>query len=510
MLPRRRRVGPSVEAVAPQMMGASVQGGNGGAAVFPRWSFSSRGVGYGYSTQVLLTSAPLVLSDLLALALSLLLSSLTPAGGSGLLPGVDPLPLRLALSGLLVVMFTLLGLYPGTGLNPVIELKQTSLALTLLFAPFILADFLHGGGWSVTLLTSSWLLSLMLVPLLRFSARAAASRCNWWGQPAMVMGNGAEAIRQYEHFRTHPQLGLRPVAPGDAADRAGSEDCPDPARAAERAAASAGEKKVFWAIVALPAGAGPEARLLINRHTRAFPHVLVVAPLAELPTLWNHSWECGGRIGIEMNANLLKPHSRVVKRVMDILIATVAGAAFLPLIVVLAVLMKLTFRGPVFYSQERIGEANQRFRIWKFRTMVVNADRLLKQVLATDPRLREEWQTSHKLRRDFRITPVGRFLRKTSLDEIPQLWNVLRGEMSIVGPRPIVDDEVPKYAVGFELYTKVRPGITGLWQVSGRNGTSYEERVRLDAYYVSNWSPWLDVYVLALTTRAVLRCKGAQ
>ena len=134
---------------------------------------------------------------------------------------------------------------------------------------------------------------------------------------------------------------------------------------------------------------------------------------------------------------------------------------------------------------------------------------MLKQVLAADPRLREEWQTSHKLRRDFRITPVGRFLRKTSLDEIPQLWNVLRGEMSIVGPRPIVDDEVPKYAVGFEMYTKVRPGITGLWQVSGRNGTSYEERVRLDAYYVSNWSPWLDVYVLALTTRAVLRCKGA-
>ena len=371
MLPRRRRVGPSVEAVAPQMMGASVQGGNGGAAVFPRWSFSPRGVGYGYSTQVLLTSAPLVLSDLLALSLSLLLSSLTPAGESGLLPGVDPLPLRLALSGLLVVMFTLLGLYPGTGLNPVIELKQTSLSLTLLFAPFILADFLHGGGWSVTLLTSSWLLSLMLVPLLRFSARAAASRCNWWGQPAMVMGNGAEAIRQYEHFRTHPQLGLRPVSPGDAADRPGSEDCPDPARAAERAAASAGEKKVFWAIVALPAGTGPEARLLINRHTRAFPHVLVVAPLAELPTLWNHSWECGGRIGIEMNANLLKPHSRVVKRVMDILIATVAGAAFLPLIVVLAVLMKLTFRGPVFYSQERIVIRSRVFKIIKSRSMEV-------------------------------------------------------------------------------------------------------------------------------------------
>jgi lipopolysaccharide/colanic/teichoic acid biosynthesis glycosyltransferase len=141
--------------------------------------------------------------------------------------------------------------------------------------------------------------------------------------------------------------------------------------------------------------------------------------------------------------------------------------------------------------------------------MVVDADKALEAYFDSDPALRDEWERDHKLKRDPRVTSVGRWLRKTSLDELPQVWNVLRGEMSLVGPRPIVTEEIPKYGDWFELYEKVTPGITGLWQISGRNDTTYEQRVAFDSYYVLNWSPWLDLYILARTINVVFRHAGA-
>jgi len=141
--------------------------------------------------------------------------------------------------------------------------------------------------------------------------------------------------------------------------------------------------------------------------------------------------------------------------------------------------------------------------------MVANANRVLEQHLAADPHLREEWRRSHKLRNDPRITRLGRILRRTSLDELPQLWNILRGQMSLVGPRPIVAEEIPRYGEGIGLYKKVTHGLTGLWQVSGRNNVSYEQRVNFDMYYVRNWSIWLDLYVLAKTVQVVLIGDGA-
>jgi lipopolysaccharide/colanic/teichoic acid biosynthesis glycosyltransferase len=141
--------------------------------------------------------------------------------------------------------------------------------------------------------------------------------------------------------------------------------------------------------------------------------------------------------------------------------------------------------------------------------MKTNADTLLRNALANDGSLREEWIRDRNLRRDPRITRVGRFLRKTSLDELPQLWNVLRGEMSLVGPRPIVEEEVAAYGQNFSLYCRVTPGLTGLWQVSGRSAVSRKDRVRLDSYYVRNWSPWLDLHILARTASVVLTGAGA-
>ena len=172
-------------------------------------------------------------------------------------------------------------------------------------------------------------------------------------------------------------------------------------------------------------------------------------------------------------------------------------------------MLKLTSPGPILYRQARIGQGGRHFHIYKFRTMEVDADKKLAQYLESHPHLRQEWELNQKLENDPRITLVGRFLRKTSLDELPQLWNVVTGDMSFVGPRPIVDSEIERYGDCFNLYKQVQPGITGLWQVYGRNKTTYQRRVQLDEFYVENWSLILDLYILYRTFRTVLLREGA-
>ncbi|MFG0262410.1 MAG: sugar transferase, partial [Novipirellula sp. JB048] len=158
----------------------------------------------------------------------------------------------------------------------------------------------------------------------------------------------------------------------------------------------------------------------------------------------------------------------------------------------------------------RIGQHGQVFEAWKFRTMVEDGDQVLAQHLKENPAAKAEWERDQKLRNDPRVIQgIGNFLRKWSLDELPQLWNVLVGQMSLVGPRPIVHSEIPKYAEAYYCYSSMLPGITGLWQVSGRNNTTYETRVRLDEHYAHNWSPWLDVWVLAKTPTVVINRDGA-
>jgi Undecaprenyl-phosphate galactose phosphotransferase WbaP len=237
--------------------------------------------------------------------------------------------------------------------------------------------------------------------------------------------------------------------------------------------------------------------------------IVVIPQSMGLLWSWMRTRDCGGVVGLEVRRELLRRRARLTKRAMDYTLALGGGALILPWIAIVAILVKLSSHGPAFYGQPRIGEGGRNFRAWKFRTMVENADEILEGCLRANPELEAEWDAQHKLRSDPRVTRIGKFLRQTSLDELPQIWNVLRGEMSLVGPRPIVRHEVEKYAEEFDLYLKVRPGITGLWQVSGRSETTYEERVGMDGHYVRNWSVWLDIYLLARTVGVVLRKQGA-
>jgi Undecaprenyl-phosphate galactose phosphotransferase WbaP len=199
----------------------------------------------------------------------------------------------------------------------------------------------------------------------------------------------------------------------------------------------------------------------------------------------------------------------VVRRTMDVSIALIGLVFLLPLLIVVALLVKLQDGGPVFFSQSRLGKAGAVFQCWKFRTMVLDAQTRLDELLARDPAAREEWRRDHKLKVDPRITPLGVFLRKSSIDELPQLLNVLAGEMSIVGPRPIVRAEISRYASRFAHYCRVKPGITGLWQISGRNNISYRRRVAMDTLYVRRRTILMDVWIILATIPAVLKTRGS-
>jgi Undecaprenyl-phosphate galactose phosphotransferase WbaP len=196
-------------------------------------------------------------------------------------------------------------------------------------------------------------------------------------------------------------------------------------------------------------------------------------------------------------------------RVLDIGLILLAAPYIILAFLLITILIRLDSAGPVFYRQARIGRFGRRFHVYKFRTMVQNADQLLQTYLDRSPELKAEWLATHKLKKDPRVTRVGAVLRKTSLDELPQVWNILIGEMSLIGPRPIVDAEVEKYGHCFELYKQVRPGLTGLWQVSGRSDISYKRRVELDEYYILHRSLKLDLQILWKTVFVVLRKDGA-
>jgi exopolysaccharide production protein ExoY len=196
------------------------------------------------------------------------------------------------------------------------------------------------------------------------------------------------------------------------------------------------------------------------------------------------------------------------KRVLDVVGAVLLGMVFSPLIIAIVVLMLLGGNS-VLYRHRRVGRGGQTFSCVKFRTMIPNADQVLRGLLENDPELRAEWIRDRKLRRDPRVTRLGHFLRRTSLDELPQLLNVLRGEMSLVGPRPVVREELLRYGRSVGIYLSAKPGITGLWQVTGRNNSSYRRRVALDTYYVRNQNVLLDLYILTKTTGVVLRGNGA-
>ena len=272
------------------------------------------------------------------------------------------------------------------------------------------------------------------------------------------------------------------------------------------------QEMIRGAVVAMPYLRREELLPLIDKIQRDVPSVYVVPNIAQVNLLNSELlylfYEEMFLLGIH---NSLKFRlNRWGKAVFDVSVAFLLCIPLTPLLGVIAILVAISSPGPILFLQKRIGRDGRAFQIYKFRTMYIEAQSMLEVILKQNPALALEYQKNRKLKNDPRITPIGRFLRRTSLDELPQLLNVLRGEMSLVGPRPAMEEEMLKYYGNLESeYRLVKPGITGLWQVSGRSNNDFLMRVRLDLWYIRNWSLWLDFVILVRTVGVVIGRKGA-
>lgn len=414
--------------------------------------------------------------------------------------------------GLFIVAYATVGLYPGVATSPVDEMRWTALSTTLIYLALAATLFLRREGeiYSRGVFVMAWALSVVFVLLGRAIVRILLAPRRWWGYPVMVLGAGKTGEMVVQTLKRRPGIGLKPVLIlDDDPQKHGSLYGVPVVGGVELAPSLARNRKIPYAIVAMPGVPRDRLLYLLEHYGSTFAHLLIIPDLFEFSSLWVEAKDMGGILGLEVRQRLLLPGPRLTKFLIDLTATLIGGLLILPMIVAIAILIKLDSAGPIFYRQTRIGQGGESFRAWKFRTMVTNAEQSLQDYLDKHPELQDAWDKDHKLREDPRVTRIGRFLRRTSLDELPQLWNILRGEMSLVGPRPIVDEEIPRYGDKFTVYTKVIPGLTGLWQVSGRNNITYQQRVSLDAYYVRNWSVWLDVYILIRTVWVVVTGEGA-
>jgi Undecaprenyl-phosphate galactose phosphotransferase WbaP len=459
----------------------------------------------------LLAVAPVAAGDAVVVA-----ASLYAVAGAAELFGVASLSglsgTTLAICGVLLIQFAVAGLFSAWKLNPFTETRQTVVHTATSFLMVGLAAGLTGAvaGFQLAALIPAGLICCLLMPVTRPTLRAALGKTSWWSERVLIIGEPESAESLREMLDRRPGLGLKPVAILEFDQSSAAKMAP--ALEGDSAARETAELTVDadWAFIVMPSASQRRINQVIENHAAHVPRRMVISDSSCLPSLWTETCDFAGQAGIASEEGLTDPFALKLKRVLDVAIVIVSGLCLLPVFAVICALIKIASPGPIFYGHTRIGQGGRRFKAWKFRSMVLNADKVLEEHLKDNPELQAEWDKDQKLRNDPRIIRgVGPVIRKLSLDELPQLWNVLKGEMSLVGPRPIVDNEMEKYGEVFPLYLRVVPGITGLWQISGRNNTTYEERVAYDRYYVRNWSVWSDLYILAATVRTVLLREGA-
>ncbi|EAX48972.1 Undecaprenyl-phosphate galactose phosphotransferase [Thermosinus carboxydivorans Nor1] len=372
--------------------------------------------------------------------------------------------------------------------------------------------FLKTGHVSRIFTVAVWGLSFAYLAASRYVLKHLLARAGLWQKPVIIVGAGKTAELLAGAFAADPYIGYKVAGliEDNYADRPLTRQYPylGTFDQAERIIAASDIKDV---IIAAPGLNRDRLLALVNRLQPHVSSLTVVPDVCGLPlagmeveTLFNEKL-----VLLKLRNNLALLHNRLLKRAFDIAASVVGGIFILPLLLVIAAAIYLDSPGPVIFSHQRIGQNGRPFPCYKFRSMVANAQEVLESYLAQNPAAREEWERDFKLRDDPRVTRVGKFLRKTSLDELPQIINVICGEMSLVGPRPIVEQEVVKYGEYINDYYLVPPGITGLWQTSGRNDVDYETRVQMDSWYVRNWSPWLDIVLLFRTIKVILKGEGA-
>jgi Undecaprenyl-phosphate galactose phosphotransferase WbaP len=412
---------------------------------------------------------------------------------------------------MLLAAFSFQGLYPGALLHPAEEIRRTFNAITLVFLVMASVSFLwrNADSYSRAVFLITWIAGAPIVLFTRQITRLLFAGESWWGVSAVVLGSGPAAQRVMRGLRSGKR-GIRIVGVlSESPVHDWPNDLPPVLGDLSYAPVLARSHASKYAIVAMPGRSNLELRQFIQDFCAGFSHVLLIPDLPGLCSLDIAAREVGGEVGFELPQRLFHRSAALTKRALDLFISAAAIVLLSPLFLLVAIAVKAGSRGPVLFGHIRNGRSGRTFRALKFRTMLPDANRILAEYLETNPLARDEWERDQKLKNDPRVTWTGKWLRRFSLDELPQLFNVFAGDMSLIGPRPIVQAEIVKYGRGYSLYTRVRPGISGLWQVSGRNNTTYEARVAFDEYYVRNWSIWMDAYILIRTVKVVFTAEGA-
>ena len=386
-------------------------------------------------------------------------------------------------------------LYPAAPVSPIEELRRLFASATfthLGVIAFLALSRQTTEFYSRAVIVISGALTAMLAQPVRNLARALLFRLRVGQIPVVLAGGGAAAGHVVRALAADAYMGFRIVRVFEHDFR---DVVPQARQLGVKVLVACQDERVF--------------RAQIEEFTSWFTFIEYMPTAEAFPVFGAQPVSFGGVGGLEMVNQRRMKAMRLEKATLDFILSVLAFVCFLPLFAIIPVLVKLTSRGPVFYKARRLGKGGCPIRVWKFRSMYRDADERLKSILDSDQALKAEFAANFKLAHDPRVTPFGRFLRKTSLDEIPQLFNVFSGEMALIGPRPIVEEEVAYYGKAYPVFSSVKPGITGLWQASGRSDTDYARRVALDTYYVLNWSPWLDLWILFRTVGAVLFMRGA-
>lgn len=394
--------------------------------------------------------------------------------------------------------------YPGLGLNRIVSLKHSTLSVIAAYGIFLgyLALSHSVISYSRVVLVFSMMLSALLVPACRKLFKYLCSKCGFFSMPAVIAGAGANGRKWAKLLDRDCFFNVRII--GFLDDEQQGDDIIGKLADAERIAE---EYDVNYLILCL---SEDEQKKYFHTFMKGYSHMLLVPQSGLYTACGSNPISVARNWAFEVGNKLQMKIFRWEKNILELCLACLIVPIIFPVCVIIALLVKLTSPGPVFYRAKRLGQNGLDIEVLKFRTMYENADEVLSSMLAKDPSLAREWEERFKLEKDPRITPLGNFLRKTSLDELPQFLNVLSGDMAIIGPRPIVKDEIKYYDEDFAVFSMVKPGITGLWQISGRSDTDYETRVQMDVYYVSNWSFWLDYYIFLNTFIAVLFRRGAK
>ncbi|MBO5137276.1 MAG: undecaprenyl-phosphate galactose phosphotransferase WbaP [Spirochaetaceae bacterium] len=404
-------------------------------------------------------------------------------------------------------------LYPGIVLSPADEVRRFSICSLFCFAGIALSVIVETDdkvAVTIALFLSIPFASLAL-PIGRQLARGIFSNFKFWGVPSVIYIQNLENTIVIDRLIKHPDLGYSPalILCNDRSISGTNYHGIPILEPNDEIYSQIKKLNIKTIIIIENKDSSEQETEIMSAFMKIFRYTIFIPHNPYIRSISSSVRDFSGILGFSTTHRLTKRSELFIKRCIDLFLLLIASIPTLILTAVIAICIKIDSPGPIFYGHKRIGKNGKLITVYKFRSMVTNSQEILEKILKEDPIRREEWERERKFKDDPRITKFGKFLRNSSLDELPQLLNILKGDMSFIGPRPVTDSELIKYGKNVDYILSVKPGLSGMWQVSGRSDTGYEERIMLDTYYIQNWSIWLDIWIIVKTIWVVIRGKGA-